>query len=577
MAAVRFPMSSPTAHIFAPPPQRAILQPSLHPRGGRPFVFSGEIDSVHAPGALIKNGATRCAVDAAFLVERILGEPKRVPAMWPGVPGARERAYQLGQQEREDGLRPYAYQLEGAAFLAERDYALLLDEMGVGKTSQALLAAEARLSLASIPAPTTPVVLILCPALAKRHWQREVMKWTGHEAAVLESLTPTELPQNRYIIANYDILYGAQRRDAAGVVFGVDHLPGWAMSLAGRFLIVIADEAHMLRGRQSRRTKAVKAMCRSIPVFWALTGTPVPNYIRDLWALFDVITDGLQGFSYWDWAKRYCGAVQAQYGWKDTGSDNLEELQARMTFFCLGRTSASVNMQLPEKRREIFRVDVTVTAPTVHEGHLAMAKGGFVAKALRRTAVAKRAAVVAQTLEVLEAKQKIVVFCYMREQADEIVKAVRAKIDCPVYCVHGDLSPDGRDAQATVFRNVQAPAAFVATIDSVAVAISLVGANLVLFADLVPEPWKLLQAEKRCHRHGSTERVLVRYLIGTGTLDEAVADTVIAKLATIEQALGGADDQQELNTVLGGGKRKDEEIIGSLFERLKALGGKDDE
>jgi hypothetical protein len=991
------------AIALPPPPVRVVLQPSLHGRGVRNYVFSGEIDEWHAPGVAVKGGVTRCAVDAAWLVERVLGPAKKAPAIWPGVPGARDRAVALGAARNL-----YQFQQEGAAFLAERDYAGLFDQMGCvggdavvqclraghsfrlslrdlykrqnghsgkwdrsiithvrvlagdvfhqhpvaavlskgvravwrltlksgkcllltpdhevctedrtfralqdlsvgervltngipicalcgatervvtaattkfpgycrqciyrglraapqsvprpltkdgyvlvpkqydhprrnnsyqvlehilvvehhlgrylndrevvhhkngvktdnrlenlelttasahmthhghdggfanlhgggtinggrvvfvpavdeivsieqagevdvydivcadphrnfvangivvhncGKTPQALIAAEARLSLASVPSLTTPAVLILCPALAKRHWQREVTKWTGYEASVLESLTPTELPETRYVICNYDILYGAKRRDASGVQHDVEHLPGWAMTLSGRFPIVIIDEAHAYRGRASRRTQVTKKMLNGTPVVWALTGTPMPNYVRDMWSLVDLISGGLWGFSYWSWAKKYCldpatpvlsadgvyvpigslrigdkvmgwqdrpdgryacfepatvegvvfheaperlavrmasgtqlvctpdhhwytgrsekdlryrplqvnghrrlkrlhvaapcavddvtddvvakapigpgtvvsirtstgnfiangymskncDAVQGQYGWKDSGASNLPELSSRMTYFCLGRSAATVGLELPEKRREIYRIDVTVSAPTVHEGHVAMTKSGFVAKALRMTARAKRSAVVAQVVEALEAAQKVVVFVYMREQAEEIAKAVKDKIDCPVSCVHGDLTPDGRDAQAGIFREIAAPAAFIATIDSVGVAISLVGADLVLYGDLVPEPWKLLQSEKRCHRHGSTKRVLVRYLIGTGTLDEGVAESVVEKLASIEAAMGADAESQEVAGMLGGERKSDETIIDGLFARLKALKGGADE
>lgn len=695
--------------------QRAILQPSIHARGARTYAFAGEIDPWHAPGVLVKQGITRCAVDAAWLVEPVLGSPRTRPMIWPGVPGVRDRAIAMGKSA---GL--YTFQQEGAAFLAERDYALLVDEMGClesgarvsvafgaaptftemtirelyyrwkgspdlfqparivvnagngrevelvaheiddvlyrgrkpvirietgarslcgtpdhefflasgaeypisrlrvgdrlmtvngpeviahlgdagstdvydivckdpfrnfvasgfvvhncGKTGQALVAAESRLSLAHVPDPDQPVVLVLCPALAKRHWQREIKKWTGHEAEVLDSLTPGELPHTRYVIANYDILYGARRKDAAGVVHDVEHLPGWSGVLAGQFLIVVADEAHVFRGRVSRRTTTVKKLAARIPVMWGLTGTPIPNYVRDLWSTLDLLSGGLWG-SYWDFSKKYADAAQAQYGWKNTGSSNLDELRGRATFFMLGRSTASVKMELPEKRREIFRIDVQVSAPTVHEGVKALNKSGLVARALRITATAKRSAVVSQIVEALEANQKVGVGVYMREQADAIAKAVKERVDCPVFCVHGDLSPDGRDAQATVFRECSSPAAFICTIDSVGIAISLVGADLVLLGDLVPEPWKLLQFEKRWHRHGSTKRVIVRYLIGTGTLDEGVAETVIEKLASIEEALGTEADQQELSGMLGGGAKTEESIIDGLFARLKALGG----
>ncbi len=549
-------------------PARAVLRPSTHARGVRPYTYRGEIDAYHAPGVEAQRQQTKCAVDAAWIVEGVLGRPTVSPT-WPGVPGARERAVELA---KKTGL--YDYQQEGSAFLAERDYALLTDDMGIGKTAQSLIAAEARLSLAIVPNTMTPVVLVLCPALAKNQWRREILKWTGHESSILDGLRPYPLPSTRYIIANYDIMYGSRRRDAAGVMHASDDLVGWGTTLTGQFLITILDEAHTLRGRNSRRTTALKSALRKTPVVWGLTGTPMPNYVRDLWSLLDFVSDGLQG-PYWTWARTYADAHQAQYGMVDTGSSNLDQLRQRLTFYCLGRTKQSVALQLPEKRREVFKVDVEVSAATVHEGHSVLTKSGFVAKALRRTAAAKRSAVVATVVEALQAKQKVVVFSYMREQCDALAKAIKAAVDCPVMCVHGDMSPEGRDAQATVFRDAQAPCAFVATIDSVGIAISLVGADLVVFGDLVPEPHKLLQAEARAHRHGSTNRVLIRYMIATGTLDEDVAERVIDKLDTIGETLGVATDQQDMHATLGG--RSDESIIDGLFERLKALSGGSDE
>ena len=100
------------------------------------------------------------------------------------------------------------------------------------------------------------------------------------------------------------------------------------------------------------------------------------------------------------------------------------------------------------------------------------------------------------------------------------------------------------------------------------VALSLVGAHLMIFGDVVPEPWKMLQAEKRGHRFDSVVRLLVRYFIATGTVDEGIAEAVIAKLPVIEQALGTQDDSNEMVKLLGG--RSDEEIVGALFAKLQS-------
>lgn len=560
-----------------PAPERAIISPSLHARGGRPFVYPMRVDDYHAPGVRVKGGRTVAAVDAAWLIEAAANVPPvHRPPHWPSVPNVAQRAYELGERA---GL--YDYQKQGAAFLAERDYAFNLDQMGLGKSRQAIVAAEARLSMAVVPTEDTPVVLVLCPAVVKRHWQREIKAVTGHDAAILDGLRPHALPRTRYIICNYDILAGGRRRNASGVLGDVADLPGWKTTLSGRFLLAILDEVHILRGRKSRRSAIVKELLNSVPVVYGLSGTPMPNYVRDLWAIVDVVSNGLWG-DYWPWARVYCAAYEGKYGWVDTGQDRLDELSKRMSFFMLGRSKDAVALQLPEKRREIFFVDVNADAPAIR-GSIdeLVTRQKLVMGGLRATARAKRQTVIDQTIEAIENKQRVIVFTYMREQAEKIAEGVkRGSPGTALFCVHGDLTPEGRDVQATNFRQACAannPAVFVATVDSVGIGISLIGADLVIFGDLVPEPHKLLQAEARAHRIGSTARVLVRYLIAKGTIDEGIADRVIGKLANIEKALGKELDQSSLSEALGG--RTDNSIIDELFESLRQWGARkgDDE
>lgn len=628
-----------------PIPARAALPASPHARGKRPYHFIRAVDPWHAPGARKDAHGMRCAADAAWLIQGALGFPPGYgPHAFPGLPHVRQAA-----QARAESAKLYPFQAEGAAFLAQRDYAILADEMGVGKTPQAIIAAEARLQFAQCPPEPTPQVLVVCPALAKRHWQREVRKWTGETATILDGVNPyasviTELlveagtkvpksddakvrelddlaverflnalrayfptvalspsdlpnslgeiidvvqsalvgggytgaylplPRSKYIITNYDLLPAMRRRDDSGVVKESQRHPGWGDTLRGRFLIVIFDEAHGLRGRSTKRARVCKKVAQGVPVVWALTGTPMPNYVRDLWGLIDVTTDGLHG-AYWDWARKYTGAHQGSYGWVDTGADYLDELQRRLSFFMMGRSKQAVALQLPPKRREVYRIDVEMTAPTVRDANQALMRQRAVAKALRATARAKRSAVVAQATEALEAKQKVVVFTYMREHTEKIGEALKAAAGT-VAIVHGDQTADMRDAMATAFREAQAPAAFVCTIDSVGVAISLVGADLVLFADLSHEPWKLLQAEGRSHRHGSTKPVIVRYLIGIGTIDEAVAESVVEKLAVTEETLGEDPEGKGLSSLLGPDPQQEKAIVDRLFDKLKAWGAK---
>ena len=93
----------------------------------------------------------------------------------------------------------HAYQKEGAQFCASRGMrALIGDEMGVGKTAQAI---------AAIEAVDAPRVLIICPSNARYVWEREIAGWGGrgdiqHITSQLDKLDMS----CRWHIATYDLI-----------------------------------------------------------------------------------------------------------------------------------------------------------------------------------------------------------------------------------------------------------------------------------------------------------------------------------------------------------------------------------
>ena len=64
--------------------------------------------------------------------------------------------------------RLYPYQVAGAQFLAERASAMLADDMGIGKTAQAIAACD----LAGVQ-----TAVVVCPGIARENWKREFASW----------------------------------------------------------------------------------------------------------------------------------------------------------------------------------------------------------------------------------------------------------------------------------------------------------------------------------------------------------------------------------------------------------------
>jgi hypothetical protein len=75
----------------------------------------------------------------------------------------------------------YPYQAEGALFAVAAGRALIGDDMGLGKTIQAITAAEIYARHFGVSR-----VLVVCPTSLKHQWQREIARFAGRDARVID-------------------------------------------------------------------------------------------------------------------------------------------------------------------------------------------------------------------------------------------------------------------------------------------------------------------------------------------------------------------------------------------------------
>src|SRR6202035_3224773 len=166
-------------------------------------------------------------------------------------------------------LMPHQGELVAAAAAGHRTF-LLADEPGLGKTAQALLAAEA--------ANAYPL-LVVVPNVVKTNWAREAARWTPHRpVTVVQGDGETVDGFADIVVLNYEIL---------------DRHRGWLGNLGFRGMIV--DEAHFIKNKTSQRSQHVLALSERIrsrtarPLLMALTGTPLINDIDDFRAIWQFL------------------------------------------------------------------------------------------------------------------------------------------------------------------------------------------------------------------------------------------------------------------------------------------------
>ena len=147
------------------------------------------------------------------------------------------------------------FQNEGIYFALSRPGTLLADEMGVGKTIQAVGVINAD--------PALGKVLIVCPASMRIPWRIELERWLVRPMNVgvvgVDRLTGEELfLHSEVVVINYDRLH---------------HFKTLLQSC--QWDLAILDECHYCKSPEARRTKAaigIQARRRM-----ALSGTPLQN------------------------------------------------------------------------------------------------------------------------------------------------------------------------------------------------------------------------------------------------------------------------------------------------------------
>lgn len=157
-------------------------------------------------------------------------------------------------------MTPKPYQLAGVEYALARDHCLLGDEMGLGKSAQAVMIGNA------IGARRT---LVVCPASLRLNWEREIWMWSTIENVLTYPVLKAKdgvSTQAHYVIVSYDLL---RNPGILGAIMDLrwDHL--------------ILDEAHALKDvKGNQRTKVICAPDLIPSVVGRVTmasGTILPN------------------------------------------------------------------------------------------------------------------------------------------------------------------------------------------------------------------------------------------------------------------------------------------------------------
>lgn len=255
-----------------------------------------------------------------------------------------------------DGVEYYPHQIEGIRKLARMQNFLLADDMGLGKSLQALTVAAI-----DVKRGWASKILIVAPVSLKGNWADEIEKFTTFKYVILGQEVERGVSGHPDKIKKLGPAPRAKQLQDFGDMKGPKilitnyeqiHPHVTELNKMG-FDIIIYDEAHYMKNYKSQRTKACLKLNASR--HFLLTGTPMLNHVNELWPLLHKIDP--HGYpKYWGFLQRY-GVFGGYKNKQLIGVKNEKELTERLQAIMLRRMKKDV-LDLPDVQIIQRKVDL---------------------------------------------------------------------------------------------------------------------------------------------------------------------------------------------------------------------------
>ncbi len=425
-------------------------------------------------------------------------------------------------------MKLYPYQETGAEFLASRHRAGLFDEMGVGKTVQAIAAAE-RVGLPMVVVSPPPVLF---------NWPREIEKWSSRSPGVIRAGHLTS--ESEDAVVSSTVLTRREVQDELKRRTGG---------------VLVVDEAHMFKNPDAKRTEALYGIAPEFRYVWILTGTPIPNHFGELWthlrALFpeDISKSG-RVMTYSEFVREFCHYRIDRYSGKPVPTKVKDPDRARklMRKSFLRRKVEDVIPELPSIRYEIchvsserlpdeFRDAEQELETTDVDDVLSHVSATTELTTFRRlSGLAK----VHPSVDLLSSElesgslEKVLIGAHHTEVIDRLRKGL-AKYGAK--SITGSTPAADRQRIVDEFQTDKSTKVLIGQLQALGVGATLTASHEVVFVEMSFVPGDNSQFAKRCHRIGQKNFVRVRCLALAGTSDAVVTDVLRRKTENIKQIL----------------------------------------
>lgn len=436
-------------------------------------------------------------------------------------------------------LKPHAYQRYCIdRLIADPRIALFLD-MGLGKT---IITLSAIYHLKYSRFAVRKVLIIAPKKVAEATWQREAAKWDGVHILRMQTVLGTQARRLKALNTPADI-YIINREN---VPWLVEHYRNdWP------FDMVVVDESSSFKNPRAKRFKALSYMYPHIKRTVLLTGTPSPNGIIDLWSQIYLLDRGERlGSTFSGFRNRYFTPGERSrdiiyaYDPKDGAEDAIMSAISDVAI----SMKADDYLQLPPVVEDMIPVVLDAKARRAYDTMertmvLELLQSGEQITAASAAALSNKLQQLANGAVYNEEHKTHAVHDCKIEAFMELIEQLNGKSALVFYNFQHDLTRIVEALRLTklrvrILRGAEDELAWnhgevdilLAHPASAAYGLNLQdGGNHVVWYGL---NWSLelyQQANKRLHRQGQTQTVIVHHLVCTDTRDEDILHAISMK------------------------------------------------
>lgn len=427
---------------------------------------------------------------------------------------------------------PHAYQKHCIDKIIELDKVGLFLDMGLGKTVTTLTAIK---ELKYNRFQVRKVLIIAPKKVAEGTWTKEKDKWDHTQMLRVSPVLGSEKKRIKAINTPSD-LYVINREN---VVWLVDYYRN-----AWPFDMVVIDESSSFKNHSAKRFKALVQVMSKIKRLVELTGTPSPNGLNDLWSQIYLLDEGRRlGKRYGQFRERYFdpgrrGPQGFVYDY-DPKDGAEQSILSAISDICISM-KAEDYLQLPDmviheipvsldakaekaykelERKMILELpeneEISVTSAAALSNKLLQLANGAVYDEEHKAHEVHTSKLDA-FLELVESLQgkPLLVFYNFQHDKERILKVLGTKKLRVKELKTVQDEDDWNHQEIDILLTHPASSAYGLNLQQ--------GGNHVCWFGLTWNYELYTQANKRLHRQGQTEKVIVHHLICSGTRDEDV-------------------------------------------------------